>query len=197
MDHVHVDVRNENRPRVRIDIRRVGPLQRQCFATALQHAGIKRKNRHVRRHIIFQPEYRRVGANQKEQSLNFLAGGKPESGSVEFPGVRRMSRVIEFHRRWGDVLQFDELLEAQRGMILDFVDHDRPNSRPRIRFAQRVRRLRGVLRLARADRLAPEAHAVLRRPEAEAVAVASQIPIRIGREEVDFLAVRIEAEAGG
>ena len=197
MDHVHVDVRNENRPRVRIDIRRVGPLQRECFAIALQHARVEGKNRHGRWHVVFQTEHRRIGADQQEQSLNFHAGGKSESCPVELPGVRRMERVIEFHRRRGNVLEFDEFLIAQGGMVLDFVDHHRPDPRHGIRLAQRVRRLCRVLRFTSADRIAPEAHPVLRRPEAESVAVAGQVAVRVGREEVDFLAVRVKAEARG
>ena len=80
-------------------------------------------------------------------------------------------------------------------MIPDFIDDDRANPRPRVRTAQGVGNLRGILRLPSADDVAPEAHAVFGRAEAEAVAVTGQIPVRIGGKEINFLAMRIEPEA--
>src|SRR5205807_6089550 len=156
-----------------------------------------REDRNIRWDVVFQTEHPRIAGDQQQQTVrrDFHVRRESEPGAVEFPRILRVIRVVQPDRTARDVLQLNELLITERWMIPDFIDDDRANPRPRVRTAQGVGNLRGILRLPSADDVAPEAHAVFGRTEAEAVAVTGQIPVRIGGKEINFLAMRIEPEA--
>jgi hypothetical protein len=74
-------------------------------------------------------------------------------------------------------------------MIIDFVDDERADTWPGIRFAQGIGQLRGILRLTRADDIAPERNSVLCGAEGEPITIPCEIAVCVAGVKVDFLAV--------
>ena len=176
--HIHIDVWNEYRPRVGVEVGGVRALQRQRLPAVLERAGKRPEDRHAGGHAVLGAKRRGITVDDQQQAVgrDFSAGREIKADAMQPPRVRGIIRVIKFHRRVGDALQLDEFHIAQRRVITDFVDDHRSDTRPGVRRSQSVEDLRRILRLAGADDVAAKGHSVLRRAKTETVAVTGQIP---------------------
>ena len=52
MDNVHVDVRNENRPGIGVEVGLIRALQGKRFAAVLERAGIRSEDLDTLRHVV-------------------------------------------------------------------------------------------------------------------------------------------------
>ena len=88
------------------DIRRIGLLQGERFAIALQCSHVRPKNRHVSRHSVFCAERRRISSHQQSQAIggDLGAGGEIKPHPVELPSVGWKIRVVQVYGGIRDVL---------------------------------------------------------------------------------------------
>src|SRR5262245_40419964 len=81
-------------------------------------------------------------------------------------------------------------------MIHDLLDHDRANSWAGIGRAQRGAGLSHKMLIAHAVEVASEGHTGRSGAETETVAVAREIGVAVGREQINLLAEGTESEVG-
>ena len=113
---------------------------------------------------------------RKAAGLVATSSAKPFGASVRFVGnVKPMPAtfhalvgnggVEKLHRVGGDVLQLDEFVTADVGMVHDFVDDDRADARAGVWIAGRGGELTGEMLVAGADDVASESAAIGRSAE--------------------------------
>ena len=169
---------------------RAGALEFQILAAVLKLSGERTDDWHRRRHIVFRAERRRVGLHEQQKGVGQQREIRREgvTESVQPPGVRRHQRIEERDVRARKIVNFDELIEAEVGVILDFVDDHGTDARAGVGGAKRAADLRRIQLVAHAVQVAPEAHVRRGRAEGQPVAVAGQVRVRIAGEQINFLA---------
>ena len=119
-------------------VKRPGLLQFETLAAVLQLAGVRAENRDLRRHRVLQAKGRWIARHDQEQRVRAEhdALREIEAKAVEPPRVRRRGWIEQRDRFAREVPQFDELIVADVGMVMDFVDHHRADLRPGVRATQ-------------------------------------------------------------
>src|SRR6266850_270384 len=165
-------------------------LELEVFAAVLQPTGCVLKDLHRGWNSEARSKRSRIIIHQQNEPMGWNGDVSRESEpqAVEFTGVGWIGRVIEWDIASARVFQLQKLVDVGTGMVIDFVDHNRFDSRPCIRSAKSPRRLQWELLLTDAIDVTSERNSVLRGAKREPMAVTGQLACRIGRKEIDVIA---------